>query len=95
MNNCSIFSCVKGYITCMEEVIRLFFNDVALVPTADDKLINAIMAIYFFNICHKIGKLPISTIGLGFKVRFFANSCPKPSSKYDCLHSRILMFYVL
>jgi len=77
---------MEGHIAGVEKIVgEIFFDDIAFVATADDKLVDAIKAIGFENMPEN-GFAANLNHRLRFKMGFFADSCAKTASKDDSFH---------
>lgn len=70
----------------MQEVIgEVFFDEVALVATADDKLIDIVGGVNLQDMPQNWHTTNVDH-GFGFKVGFLGNSCAESTGENDCFH---------
>src|SRR5687768_6430517 len=87
MNLHCIFSHIKSDIRIAHTVIRkILFNYISFITTTNYKIINAVKGIDFHYVPEDRFT---SNFDHGFwpDTTFFADSCTKASSKYNCLHN--------
>ena len=80
----------EGYIACMQEVVReILLDDVALVPTANYKLVDAVKTVGLENM-PKDWLAPNLHHWFGLEMGFFADAGAEASSQNDSLHDEVV-----
>jgi len=70
----------KSRPTCAGSNWRILLDQIALVSTTNDKVVNAMLGIYF-EMCQRMGRPPISTIGLGRMPVSSLSRVPRPPAR--------------
>ena len=80
----------EGYIACVQEVVgKILFDDVAFVPTANDKVVDAVKTVGLENM-PKNWLAPNLHHGFGLEMGFFADAGAEASGQNDSLHDEVL-----
>ena len=78
---------VEGHIAGVEKVVsEIFFDDIALVATADDKFVDTMKAIGFENMPENRFAANVNH-RFGLKMDLFADSRTKSASKNNSFHA--------
>ena len=77
---------VESYITSMQKIVRkILFNQVPLVTTTNNELINAIIAIYLQNVPENWLATNLNH-RLWLEIGFFTKTRSKTASQNNCFH---------
>jgi hypothetical protein len=80
----------EGYIACMEEVVsKILLDYVAFVPTANNKLVDAVKTVGLENMPQN-WLAPNLHHGFGLEMGFFADAGADASGQNDSLHDEVV-----